>query len=200
MHRVESLRFHRNNRSYELLMGVCCMIISRQLATQDSGDVHFASFADNQELRALYEKFVLEYFRWHHRNLHASAKEIPRQASDGAPGYLPRLQTDITLSSSTRTLIIDTKCYGRILKTNAFGNEILSSAHLNQIESYVAHEQFGNSKEVEGMLLYALTDRDEERCEHWQEIGMDLYCYTLDLGREFHETEIQLDKIAALLG
>lgn len=30
------LRFHRNNRSYELLMGVCYMVLNRQLATEDS--------------------------------------------------------------------------------------------------------------------------------------------------------------------
>lgn len=85
------------------------------------------------------------------------------------------------------------------MQSNALGNEILSPAHLNQIESYVMHEQYGNSKKVDGMLLYALTDRDEERREHWQEIGMDLYCYTLDLGREFNEIAHHLDRIAALL-
>ncbi|RDB55453.1 hypothetical protein C1879_10485 [Paraeggerthella hongkongensis] len=193
------LRFHRNNRSYELLMGVCYLILNQQLATEDSGNTHFASFADNQQLHSLYEKFVLEYFRRHHRHLHASAKEIPRQASEGAPGFLPRLQTDIALTTENRTLIIDTKCYGRILKANAFGNEILSPAHLNQVESYVIHEQYGNPKKVDGMLLYALTDRDEERNEHWQEIGMDLYCYTLDLSREFKDIASQLDRIAECL-
>lgn len=195
----ERLRFHRNNRSYEPLMGICYLILNQQLATETLGNKHFASFVDNQQLHSLYERFVLEYFRRHHRHLHASAKEIPRQASESAPGFLPRLQTDITLTTHDCTLIIDTKCYGRILKTNVFGNEILSPAHLNQIESYVMHEQYGNPKKVDGMLLYALTDRDEERNEHWREIGMDLYCYTLDLSREFKDIASQLDRIAQCL-
>lgn len=50
------------------------------------------------------------------------------------------------------------------------------------------------------MLLYALTDRDAAHNEHRQEIGIDLYCYTLDLGRDFKEIAVQLDAIAGLVG
>lgn len=193
------LRYHRNNRSYELLMGVCWMVLNRQLATEQVGRTRFGSFVDNQELHSLFEKFVLEYFKRHHSELTATAKEIDRGASDNAPAFLPHLYTDITLTNAERTLIIDTKFYGRILKTNSYGKEILSPAHLNQIESYVMHEQYDNSKKVDGMLLYALTDRDKAQTRHWQEIGMDLYCYTLDLGQEFSEIAKRLDGIAELL-
>lgn len=194
------LNYHRNNRSYELLMGACYLTLNRQLPAQEKGEIRFASFLDNQKLHALYEKFVLEYFRRHHPHLRASAKEIPRGVSENAPSFLPKLQTDITLASDEQTLIIDTKCYGKILRGNAFGNEILSPGHLNQILSYVMHEQYESPKRVSGMLLYALTDRDEVRHEHWREIGIDLYCHTLDLGRDFKEIASQLDEIAGLVG
>ncbi|MGN0035020.1 MAG: hypothetical protein ACI364_04775 [Coriobacteriales bacterium] len=193
------LRYHRNNRSYELLMGVCWMVLRNQIASEREGKTHFGSFVDDQQLHQLYEKFVLEYFRRHHPELHATAKEIPRKAEGNVPSFLPHLQTDITITNERRTLIIDTKCYGRILRTNFYGKEMLSPAHLNQIQSYVLHEQYGNQKKVEGMLLYALTDRDSERNEHWSEVGMDLYCYTLDLGQDFSRIAARLEEIASIV-
>ncbi len=193
------LRYHRNNRSYELLMGVCWMVLRSRIASKREGETHFGSFVDNQHLHQLYEKFVLEYFRRHHPELNATAKEIPRKAEGDVPAFLPQLQTDITITNERRTLIIDTKCYGRILETNYYGKEILSPAHLNQIQSYVLHEQYGNQKKVEGMLLYALTDRDSARSEHWNEVGMDLYCYTLDLGQDFSRIASRLEEIAGIV-
>ena len=82
---------------------------------------------------------------------------------------------------------------------NQYGRELLSPAHLNRIQSYVLHEQYGNRKEVEGMLLYALTDRDSERHKHWKEVCMDLYCYTLDLGQGFSRIASRLEEIAGIV-
>ena len=62
----ESLRFHRGNRSYRLLMGVCRLILDERLLSGADGAVSLADFLDPQELSALYERFVLAYFRRHH--------------------------------------------------------------------------------------------------------------------------------------
>ena len=85
------------------------------------------------------------------------------------------------------------------MEANQYGKEILSPAHLNQIQSYVLHEQYGNRKKVEGMLLYALTHRDSERHERWKEVCMDLYCYTLDSGQDFSKIASRLEEIAGIV-
>ncbi len=198
--RVEwsALRYHRNNAGYRLLMNVCYMVLHDLLLTTESGEVKLAEFNDSQKLHALYENFVLAYFKREHPDLNASAKVIDRGASEGAPEFLPKLCTDITLERDGRMLIIDTKCYGKILTTH-HDKEMLSPANLNQIQSYVMHAAYGTQCDVSGMLLYALTDRDAALHETWQELDHTFSCYTLDLGQEFAGIAAQLDAIAGLV-
>ena len=141
---------------------------------------------------------MLEYYKKEHPELTVSAKVIDRKTSDDAPAFLPQLCTDITLERGNRMLIIDAKCYGRILGTH-HDKEILSPANLNQIQSYVVHAAYGTALDVQGMLLYALTESEAERRESWDEIGHTFHCRTLDLGREFDGIAAQLDEIARLV-
>lgn len=194
------LRYQRNNGSYQMLMNVCYMVVNGLLLTTDAGEVKLASFIDSQQLHALYENFVLQYFRVEHPEIdRVSAKIIKRGVGDDAPAFLPGLCTDITLENGNKTLIIDTKCYGHILSTY-HDKEILSAANLNQIQSYVVHEAYYNpGKEVQGMLLYALTENEASIDKSWDEIGHQFHVRTLDLGQEFKEIAAQLDEIAVLL-
>lgn len=192
------LRYHRNNGSYRLLMNVCYMVVQSLILSTDEGETSLATFTSGQRLHALYEAFVLEYFRKEHPELAASAKVIDRKASGDAPAFLPQLCTDITLERGGKMLIIDAKCYGRILGTH-HDKEILSPANLNQIQSYVMHAAYGTDLEVQGMLLYALTESEDARDESWDEIGHTWHCRTLDLGREFSGIAAQLDEIALLV-
>ena len=192
------LRYHRNNGSYRLLMNVCYMVVQSLILTTDEGKTSLASFTSGQRLHALYEAFVLEYFRKEHPELGVSAKVIDRKVSDDAPAFLPQLCTDITLERGKRMLIIDAKCYGRILGTH-HDKEILSPANLNQIQSYVMHAAYGTGLNVQGMLLYALTESEDARYESWEEIGHTWHGRTLDLGCEFKDIAAQLDEIAQLV-
>lgn len=196
-YRIEWSRmtFHRGNPGYVFLMNACYMVLNRFIPVSQTGDSPFGVYTDSQRLHALFEKFVLEYFKREHAELSASAKVLP--APGDAPSFLPRLCTDVTLESDSKALIIDTKFYGKILNTYN-GKEMMSPAHRHQIVDYVVHESYGNEKEVSGMLLYALTDSDPSMCESWSEIGHIWYLRTLDLGLEFDEIAGVLDAIADL--
>lgn len=153
------LRFHRNNRSYQLLMNVCHMVAEGWLLGEKKGDIKLARYMDNQKLHALFENFVFAYFKEEHPQLTVSSKRVS-SGSEDAPSFLPALYTDVTLEYENRTLIVDCKCYGQIMQSN-MGHEILSPAHRNQIYGYVMHEAYSSpEKEVEGMLLYALTESE----------------------------------------
>lgn len=191
------LRYNCNNSSYLMLMNVCFMVLNGLILTTDAGDKNAASFMNNQELHALYEKFLREYFRRHHPAIRVSAKEIDN-GIENAPSFLPKLCTDITLERGKKMLIIDAKCYGRIL-TLRYGNEKLSAANRNQILSYVLHAAYANELDVSGMLLYAQTEKERRMCETWNELGHEFHCRTLDLNREFREIAAELDKIAAFM-
>ena len=200
-HHIEwaRLRYHRNNGGYRVLMSVCYLVVHGFLLSEQAGEHRLAQFGDGRRLHALFENFVFEYFRREHGELSVRAKTIDRGAESDIPTFLPQLCTDITLQRDESVLIIDTKCYGNILHAH-FDGKILSSAHLNQIQSYVIHEAYANPNEkVQGMLLYALTDCDAAMRESWDEIGHAWHCWTLDLGCEFKEIARQLDEIAAMI-
>lgn len=193
----ERLRFHRNNASYRMLMNVCRMVVDSMLLTEHGGGNRLARFSDSQRLHALYEHFVLEWFRTHHPELHASASVVRREEEDGLPDFLPRLVTDVTLRGPSSTLIIDCKCYGKILNTH-HGKRIASPKHVNQIFSYVMHEAHVANRPVSGMLLYALTDQDSPMTEAWTDLGHDFRLWTLDLGQDFASIAGTLEEIALL--
>lgn len=141
--------------------------------------------------------FLRECFRRHHPAIRVSAKEIDN-GIENAPSFLPKLCTDITLERGNKMLIIDAKCYGRILALY-YGNEKLSANNRNQILSYVLHATYENELDVSGMLLYAQTEKERRMCETWSELGHEFHCRTLDLNREFREIAAELDEIAALM-
>lgn len=200
-HRIEwsRLRYHRNNGGYRFLMTVCYLVSHGFLMSEQGDDYRLARIDDGQQLHTLFEHFVFQYFAREHPELIVRAKMVDRGASEGAPEFLPRLWTDVTLQRRNSVLIIDTKCYGQILQAR-FEGKILSPAHLNQIQSYVVHESYGYPTEhVAGMVMYALTDHDDAICARWEEIGHTWHCRTLDLGQEFSGIARQLDEVAALV-
>ena len=80
-----------------------------------------------------------------------------------------------------------------------YGKEILSSANINQILSYVLHEAVEFNGKVSGMLLYAKTKDAPSLREKWNDLDHDFYCITLDLDNEFEQIAKQLDDIAKLI-
>ena len=57
------LRYDRSNRTYKLLMSVCFMAMRRHLPRLDGGDLGLAMIDDEQAFSALFEHFLLEYYR-----------------------------------------------------------------------------------------------------------------------------------------
>lgn len=193
-----SLRYHRNNRSYHLLMNVCYMVLHDLLLRDQNGNTKLATVVDKQVLSRLYEKFILEYYHKHHTKLNASAHEISHDTKGSKPSFLPKMITDVTLTNGQHRLIIDAKCYGTILGEH-YGKEILSSANINQILSYVLHGAVEFNGKVSGMLLYAKTKDVPSLREKWNDLDHDFYCITLDLDNEFEQIAKQLDDIAKLI-
>lgn len=60
--RWSDIRFQRNNRTYQLLLAICQLLIEGSLLTTESGEYRLASFVDEQRMSRLYEKFILEYY------------------------------------------------------------------------------------------------------------------------------------------
>lgn len=192
------LLFHRNNRSYEMLMNICNMVWAKLLPSSEKGGMKFSLF-DEESMPHLYEKFILEYYRQHFPCLHACDKavqwDIPEDTDPGMIRLLPGMHTDITLRNHEKTLIIDAKYYQNSLSAN-MGKQMLRNAHLYQIYAYVKNEDKAHSGKVSGMLLYA---RTTEETEPWMSVsigGNQISVRSLDLNRPFAEIADSLDRIA----
>nr|WP_270420198.1 hypothetical protein [Acidaminococcus massiliensis] len=163
--RWSDIHFQRNNRTYQLLLGICQLLIEGSLMTTEKGEYHLAHFIDEQRMSRLYEKFILEYYAQEFgeriKGFSSRAAQIPWQLDDGYDALLPVMQTDITLTYGHQILIIDAKYYRRTMQTNYV--QTLHSGNLYQIFTYVKNKEAqlsGTGYKVSGMLLYAKTDEE----------------------------------------
>lgn len=199
--RWSDIRFQRNNRTYQLLLGICQLLIEGSLMTTEKGEYHLAHFIDEQRISRLYEKFILEYYAQEFgeriKEFSSRAAQIPWQLDDGYDALLPVMQTDITLTYGHQILIIDAKYYRRTIQTN-YGVQTLHSGNLYQIFTYVKNKEAqlsGTGYKVSGMLLYAKTDEELVPDNIYQMSGNQISVKTLDLNHEFSEIEGQLKQI-----
>lgn len=196
--------YSRNDQTYQMLIGICHLVYQGLLQSQKSGERRLMDFRDEQLPSHLYEKFILEYYRKEHPELAANASFIPWELDDGVDDMLPRMKTDITLSTrdGRDVLIIDAKYYAQTTQVQ-FGVNTLHSGNLYQIFTYVKNRQAGmpeGSRPVSGMLLYAKTDEEIVPNQEYQMSGNRITVRTLDLNKPFREIAAELDRIANLQG
>ena len=193
------LLYERNNKNYELLLNVCYFVLAGMLQTTEKGDYKMTGFSDDHMAR-LYERFILEYYREHHKYLsEVKAAQIKWDITgdENAPliRFLPAMQTDITLRLNEKVLIIDAKYYGKTLQQQ-YDKYTLHSANVYQILSYVKNLDTKHTGNVGGILLYAKTD-EQITPDGEVNIGGNLIgAKTLDLNVDFRIIASQLDKIA----
>ena len=159
-----------------------------------------ATFSD-EHMERLYEKFVLEYYRYHHRYLsEAKAAQVKwfmdENVDESVIKLLPVMQTDIMLRYKEKVMIIDTKYYARTMQSN-YDSYTLHSNNLYQIFTYVKNQDGKQAGNVSGMLLYAKTGESITPDGEFSMGGNRISVKTLDLNTDFKEISKELDKIVA---
>ncbi len=194
------LRFEKNNQSYRLLLNICFFVLEGLLLTTEKGEYKMASFLDEQHMSRLYEKFILEYYRYHYPELRPAASQVAWNLDDGTDDFLPVMQTDITLGGAASggiILIIDAKYYTRTMQVQGqYDSRTLHSNNLYQIFTYVKNKDVGNTGKVAGMLLYAKPDEAITPDCDFRMSGNKISVKTLDLNIAFADIAAQLDQIA----
>ena len=188
------IRYERSNRNYEMLLNICHMVVDGMLFTTEKGEYRFASFLDEQRMCRLYEKFILEYYRVHHPEYNANATQITWNVESETTGFLPIMQTDITLKYKDRVLIIDAKYYTNTMQQQ-FDKYTIHSQNLYQIFTYVKNMDRESKGNVSGMLLYAKTDEQITPNADFLMDGNQISVKTLDLNQEFEKIKEQLEEI-----
>lgn len=187
------LSYRKGNASYQMLIYLCRLLFEGMIISHD-GRVKLAKFLDGQHLCDLYETFVRAYYERHYPQLNPRAAYVAWALDDKQDMFLPGMYTDTMLESSDKVLIIDTKCYRRIL-TEQYDKKSVCSANLYQIYAYVKNKTAVTDKAVSGMLLYAKTDEDITPNVVYSMGGNKIFVRTLNLNCEFEKIKEQLDKI-----
>lgn len=193
-----SLKYDRNNISYKLLMNVSYLILEGLIMNKDNGKEEFLKFIDDQRMHKLYEKFILEYYKYHYPELAPSVPQVKWNVNEDAPiELLPKMQTDIVLKYEDKKLIIDAKYYSKIFQNNLiYDKETFRSNNLYQLFTYVKNEDKENTGNVLGMLLYAKTDENEINWSEYNMSGNTIVIASLDLDKDFETIKEKLKYIA----
>ncbi len=191
----DRIRYQKNNQSYRMLMNVCYLVITGLILSTEKGEVKLATFLDDRAMHSLYEKFILEYYRYHHPEYKANPDTIPWNIDDGVIEFLPTMVTDITLKYGEKTLIIDAKYYAHTMQ-NQFDVQSIHSGNLYQVFAYVKNLDKDNTGNVAGMLLYAKTQEQITPNNKYSMGGNTIWVKTLDLNLPFTQIADQLEKTA----
>ena len=194
--RWDTLKYQRNNQGYKMLLNVCYFVLEGLLHSDEKGNFKMASFIDEQRMCHLYEKFILEYYRYHYRGvISANSTQVKWNVDNGVIDFLPVMQTDIMLKCKGKTLIIDAKYYAQTMQIGQFNTRTLHSNNIYQIFTYVKNQDVAGDGSVSGMLLYAKTDEEITPNNDFIMSGNKISVRTLDLNLDFSEIAAQLDKI-----
>jgi 5-methylcytosine-specific restriction enzyme subunit McrC len=155
------VQLYRNNQFYDFLLKVCELIHRNCLVSEKSGSSKFMDFVrDRRQMAILFENFVRTFYRVH-SDYAVKREEIYWRWIAGdkvAAGLLPKMQTDISLMSTTRKIIIDCKFTPEATQHH-YEAETLRSSHLFQINAYLTNLARGKLAETcEMMLLYPTMD------------------------------------------
>jgi len=199
--RWDSLKFHRNNSSYRMLIGICRLVVKGLLLTTEKGTYKLATWLQDEEMHQLYEKFVLSYYLRNHPEFLPKAAFINWDIADGDKSvYLPIMKSDITLQNGNRKLIIDTKYYKQTIQLNSlYDSQKYNSSNLYQIYAYVKNTDKDATGNVAGVLLYAKTDETVTPDDDMIIGGSRISLKTLDLNCDWGTITDQLEKLCEWL-
>lgn len=197
--RFNLLKTQRVNAEYKMLLSVCRLLFDSLLMTDENGGHKLRSFLTDERMHKLYERFVREYYRYHHPEFRAAACQIDWDLDSNIDGsYLPSMTTDTTLTYGDRSLIIDTKWYSRTISAY-FSKASYHSGNMYQIYSYVSNMAKSSKGIVSGALLYARTDEPVTPDGDYVISGNKISLKTLDMSQQFEGIKAQLEVIATAL-
>jgi 5-methylcytosine-specific restriction enzyme subunit McrC len=149
---------------------------------------------DEEKMHRVFEEFVRNFYRTEQSRFRVSRSQVAWDLAETSPlhdPFLPAMQTDITLQSFDRTIIMDTKFYGQILSGR--GSPKVQSSHLYQIMTYLTqwHAQNQQAPKPSGLLLYART-QEQDLDLRYVISGFELRVKTVDLRKPWREVDASL--------
>ena len=189
----DRVQLHRNNAWYGFLLQVCRLLYDNLLINEATGESRFRDFLrKEQQMRYLFEKFVLNFYRREQSTFQVKSEIIDWQQVEATPEdlkYLPRMRTDISLTSDTRKIVIDTKYYADCLQSY-YEHQSIHSENLYQLFAYLKNLQIIHEQPIEGVLLYPTVGTSLSLRYKIQ--GHSIQIVTIDLNADWQKIRHQL--------
>ena len=155
------VRIHRNNSVYDFLLKISKLIIENTVLDEADGNYHFKEFiGSDKAMASLFEAFVRNFYKKEQNEFTVRREDINWDAipvGGSLESYLPKMQTDVTLESFDRKVILETKYYANALNSR-FEAEKFHSGNLYQLYSYLRNIESKPTHSMnvscEGILLY----------------------------------------------
>lgn len=154
----------RNTSQYALLMHICELLFRELMPDTKGFSNRFKSIdEDKVRMEALFEEFLRSFYRAELPDHKVLAKEYQWAAGAGKDedlALIPKMRTDITVSSAESALTIEAKYNQEVFVESQFGGKKLRSGHLYQLHAYLSHaSHYAPHKEHRGLLIYAERER-----------------------------------------
>ena len=130
--------------------------------SSEIGNMKIRDFSrDEVKMRMVFQDFVFNFYKLNQKEYSVSSPKL----TWGAVGdeemlkLLPNMYTDVSLSSPTRKIILDTKYYAEAFQSN-WGKQSFHSSHLYQLNTYLdsAQRTSNDDRRLDGVLLYPATN------------------------------------------
>lgn len=195
------VQLHGNNKFYRFLLNVCQLVHGSWLVDEAEGRYRFRDFLrDERRMALVFQNFVYNFLRREREDLEVFREDIRWKASsidDPEGSLLPKMQTDISVLTPTRKVIIDTKYYQQTL-SSYYGAEKIHSANLFQLVSYLQNVR-SEGERIEGLLLYPMIDKPLR--VQYSILDLPVRIQTVDLAQSWRQIHAELfeliDPVAA---
>ncbi len=161
-----TVQLDRNRQIYRFLMSICALIHEQLIVDEQSGEVAFRDFRDDEnQMWAVFEDFVKEFYKREQSRytVNRGGRRIHWFSSEGATeedlGMIPRMEGDVLLDSADRRIVMDAKFYKEALKGRG-GAKKLRSGNLYQLLAYLRNREktTDGGPKHDGILLYPVVD------------------------------------------
>jgi 5-methylcytosine-specific restriction enzyme subunit McrC len=153
------IQLHGNNAFYGLLLRICALVHESLMPEPGSGRFRFRDvLADQQAMGLIFQDFIRNFFRIEQNEYRVKGDSFAWPFDEGyGRGHtlMPLMNTDTSLLSETRSIIIECKWTNTTLQRGR-----LRSDHLYQLSAYLRHHKRAivSPAAVEGLLIYPLVD------------------------------------------
>lgn len=149
----------RNNQQYGLLLRLCEFVFHSVLPDPAGAASRFADILkDEVRMSTVFEEFLRNFYAHEQSEYHVKREIMPWAAfalNETGSSLMPIMETDISLSSPTRSIVIDAKYYKDPLAGRPGFPKKLRSGHLYQLFTYLHHARLRSpSKQIDGALIY----------------------------------------------